>query len=588
MLLLAFALNMLVAGCTVCEDGLPCDTTAVADPDSLHELRNLPFVSASTLHDVLDIHPGDLHGVYLPEWTAEVDTSVTDIVRQASGSGVDYGHFHRWLDVYAKRYGVDDNFSIRVLDSRTYNTLEVYQLEDERRAFLDSGEAPDWFELDKKRRVATRALVKKYRAMGVPNQYITVKWGRLNQVFEARQRDEPFVEYELRLARLHGLSALATEIGTVETFNRDDMVSPVGARGRYQFMPDNLRRMDIHRYTLKADRGRTVEVFEERHPLIFAEHAFAVMRAYANVVGHELPGLSAYHTGPGNIMKIYRLYLENEKPKENLSVMDAYVWALGEGFKTVAKQSTFKNHSRGYLSSAYGAYRATEHLPLDLSKTMKAELVTVRPGRATTLAQLFDQINEHAPEADWGVTAGTNLYENFRAINQHMRLPALGRAKAIPVGGNVRFRGSKRTPVRIFLPLGMAEQLAQAEFTPFDLEKTRRFDEDTYALPSETGEYTLWDAQYEALVKRIGQFGFTESNRRDLFKLADEFKSLAEQNPTSYRKAQYEIIRIHKMMWQTSPYAKLAAALKKNGGVRRATTEPAEAAEPARRVTRAR
>ena len=39
------------------------------------------------------------------------------------------------------------------------------------------------------------------------------------------------------------------------------------------------------------------------------EYAFMIMRAYANTVGHEIPGLSAYNTGVGNIFNVCRLYL---------------------------------------------------------------------------------------------------------------------------------------------------------------------------------------------------------------------------------------------------------------------------------------
>ena len=44
------------------------------------------------------------------------------------------------------------------------------------------------------------------------------------------------------------------------------------------------------------------------------EHAFEIMRAYANAVGHEIPGLSAYNTGVGNIFTLTRLYLMRERP----------------------------------------------------------------------------------------------------------------------------------------------------------------------------------------------------------------------------------------------------------------------------------
>src|SRR5690606_18549735 len=133
----------------------------------------------------------------------------------------------------------------------------------------------------------TRRLVEKYAKKGIPKADITVKWGRKNQVLEARRNEAAFIEYEVRLARYLGLSLLATEIGTVETFNRDRLVSTVGARSRYQMMPYLLRQRGIHHYELANAAGKKVSVFEEWHPLLTMEPAMLTLRGYSNAVGHE-------------------------------------------------------------------------------------------------------------------------------------------------------------------------------------------------------------------------------------------------------------------------------------------------------------
>lgn len=74
-------------------------------------------------------------------------------------------------------------------------------------------------------------------------------------------------------------------------------------------MPYLLRQHDIHHYTLRTAAGNRIRVLEEWHPLLTMEPAFLVMRSYANAVGHEVPGLSAYHTGPANLFRIYRQFL---------------------------------------------------------------------------------------------------------------------------------------------------------------------------------------------------------------------------------------------------------------------------------------
>ncbi len=312
--LVVAGLVMIVGGTTILAVGTraPCGTAlnpactlveaaAFVQPDTLPKKRELPFRTGIHVFEELGLHPEQMYPAFVP---AEAVPAESTLVRRVHYTDL-YRQYYAWLDLQATRYGVDDNFTIRVFDNRTNRVLEVYVLSKERNAFLSSETAPNWGNIDRRRNAETKRLVKKYTRLGIPKAAITIKWGRLNQVFEAFTRDAPYVEYELRLARRHGLSAVSAELGTVETFNQDHMVSRVGARGRYQFMPDRLKRAGLKTYPLRVHGQRKkLTVREERHPLLLMEHAFILMRGYANALGHEFPGLSAYHSGPANMLNV--------------------------------------------------------------------------------------------------------------------------------------------------------------------------------------------------------------------------------------------------------------------------------------------
>ncbi|PSQ92614.1 MAG: hypothetical protein BRD30_02210, partial [Bacteroidetes bacterium QH_2_63_10] len=127
--------------------------------------------------------------------------------------------FHDLLDQYVLRQTEDDNFTIRVIDRRSNEVLEVFELTKLRSAYR-RGTEMDWEAVDERRYKAMERLVDKYEQQGVPLDDIIVRWGRSNQVKEAHERGRPYQAYERRLAESLGLSLLATEIGTVETFNQ--------------------------------------------------------------------------------------------------------------------------------------------------------------------------------------------------------------------------------------------------------------------------------------------------------------------------------------------------------------------------------
>lgn len=462
--------------------------------------------------------------------------------------------FRELLAQYEQRQAVDDNFTIRVTDNRTGRLLEVYEMKAERTRYERDGEAV-WEEIDRKRREATRRLVDKYEQRGHRRGTISAKWGRANQVLEARRAEAAFITYEVRLARYLGLSLLATEIGTVETFNDDRLVSSAGARGRYQMMPSVLREHGIQRYELRTAAGGTVPVVEEWHPLLTMEPAFLTLRGYTNAVGHEIPGLSAYHAGPGNVFRIYRKFMdESGMFHPAATVVDAYVWGITDGYASVSSGSSFGSYSRGYVPSAYGSLRATENLPVDTSKTMLAERVALRAGREVYLSHLLRTLEAHRDRLALPPDGNhQSLYLTFREMNPHIALPVA--VDGVPVRGDVRLVSTvKGKPVRFFLPLGATEALAGERL--LDPGATFRFDHATY---TDLSDRTDADRAYEALVQDIGRFGFTPRHRSRLLALKAEFEQLAARDPSPFRRAQLKIISIHERLWTSTPWDNLAA-----------------------------
>ncbi len=523
----------------------------------------------------LTLHPDRVHRPYTagPFLTADAASTAPQLI----------GQFRDLLALYEEVQGQDSNFDVRVVDNRTGELLELYTLEGEEARYDELGqpESFNWGAVDQERRLVTRRLIDKYVARGVPKPAITIKWGRANQVMQARERDLPFVEYEVRLARYLGMSLLPTEIGTVETFNQDRLVSGVGARSRYQLMPFLLRQHRVHHYALPTASTNAIPVTEEWHPLLVMEPAFIHMKASINAVGHEIPGISAYHTGANNIFKVYQRFLADgsEHVASSPSVMDAYMWAVTEGFDTVSENSSFGPYSRKYVASAYGALRATDAMPIDRRRAFRGERVQIRAGKTAQLSELLRALQADSTGAlDWGTAANDtpSLYNRFRTLNPHFDLPEGPAEGGVPVRGDVRLSATASSgdvPVRFFLPLGATEMLAQSEADVLDASKTFRFDRSTYPDPAR-GEKTIWDRQYDDLNADIAHFGFTNANRRRLFALRDQFERLARQNPTPYRQMQQEIIDMHAHIWQWNGWEKLRRATTAALGEERAPVRP--------------
>ena len=514
-----------------------------------------------------DLHPDARYGPYFTGAPSATDPIVTAPLLLA---------FQALLTQYTLRQAVDDNFTIRIYDTRTGRELTRYELTDWRQRYVEQG-SMDWDAVDRVRREITRNLLDHFAARGHARSTLQARWGRATQVKEAFQRALPYLEYEIRLARSLNLSLLSTAVGVVETFNDDRQVSPAGARSRYQLMPYLLRQYGIHHYKLPTAYGNTVQVAEEWHPLLTMEPAFLVMRAYTNAVGHEIPGLSAYHTGPANLFRIYRAFLTEgiQYLRPSATVVDAFVWALTEGFSQLSASTSFRNYSRGYVPSLYGTVRALEHLPLDTSHTVQAELVQVVTKQPFYLSDLLRALQQAGGDTlDWHVAAkGSSLYHRFRLLNPHFQLPSAAQG-GVPPNGDIRFVSSaQQPPIRLFLPLGATERLEAIGFT--GLELLRRYDHQTYH-PEELQEVTNWDQTYALLVEEISHFGFTRQNRALLDTLVVRFETLAAQQPTPYRLRQLQIIRTHARLWRFDAWEQLAQAAEAATGRLRLPARPPE------------
>ena len=498
----------------------------------------------------LDVHPDHRYGEFFG------GAFMTDASAETGGEFDMMADFRFRLEMFRKAYGVDDNFTIRAYDARNGRQMDVVTLTGLRNQYRSTGRI-NWDTVNRERRTATAELRQKLEDEGMERKDIIIRWGYADNSLEARERDDPFIAYEVQLARRLGLSLLATEIGTVETFNQDHLVSSAGARSRYQMMPDILRMFNVERYTLPVAAGGTVSVAEELHPLLSVEPALMLVRAYSNAVGHELPGVSAYHTGVANIHKLYREYLKAHPlaVRGEQHVSDAYMWGVTDGFERVDEVSTFGPHSRIYVLKAYGALRATENQLIDPSETARVERVQIKAGERVTLERLLEALTAVESRLNWSYADAESPYGRFRQLNPHIKLPMAPGMNGVPTRGNVVLTASAGgDPVRFFLPYGAADALQRVgldvlgEVTPFD--------EDTFVLDED--EVTPTDREYARLVEDIGEFGFTRGNKARLERLYSQMRALASQNPESrYRQTQAKIIGIHRMFWRTNAFDEL-------------------------------
>lgn len=526
-----------------------------------------PPVSGIRLSD-LDIHPDRLHAGYLQANTAAADVEL--VPSEVAGA------FKDLLSMYEYRQAVDDNFTVRAYDIESGRVLDTMVLEAERVRFSEAGGA-DWAIVDRKRRGLTRELVDTLVHRGLLRDDIRVRWGRRDQVREARAREANYVEHEIRLARYFGLSLLAAEIGTVETFNDDRLVSRVGARSRYQLMPAMLRARGVHHFRLRTRAGTRVDILEEWHPLITMQAAFVVARAYSNAVGHEIPGLSAYHTGPYNIFRVYREYLTSEGDRfgPSTNVVGGFLWALTTGFDRISRGTSFKGYSRGYVPTLYASLRATEDMVVDTTATVFAEQIRLREGESLFLSELLHHLDGADERVRWHPFAEGPLYERFRSLNPHFNLPPADQEGSVPAGGDVFLVATtpeEHFDVRFFLPLGATAELRSRGVEEIDYDATVRYDRNTFEITDES--LNIWDQLYATLVEDVRTFGFTFENRSRLDQIVRRLEDAAAESPTLYRRTIRDVARLHERVWASSHFDRLARVVPAARGRLRLPAQP--------------
>lgn len=542
-----------IGGRSFLSGGLSGLSAAIDIRGGLTDFGTAAAVDAAFASDLVlrnaDIHPSRIYNQYLSYQPNIPDATTARIARG----------FQHLIGLYEIRQGVDDNFTLRVLDNRTGELIEVVVLDSLREEYRRTGTA-NWQNIDAARRSKTSELVRKHSA-NIDRGFITVKWGRRNEILDARKRELPVVEHEVRLARAFGLSLLTTEIGTVETFNDDNLVSRVGARSRYQLMPSILRELDVNHYTLRTATGRPVTVKEELHPLNSMEAAYTVVRAYSNAMGHEIPGISAYHTGPFNVFRVYEKFLDpsNDLFNPYSNVVTAYFWGLTEGFDQVTENSSFGPNSRNYVPSIFGALEATADLPIDTSATWIVESVRLNSGKSIFLSDLLSLVDQVSTPLSWRADASDSTsYQRFKRINPHMSLPDVA-GDIIPEKADVKLVDRvSRSPVRFYLPLGSSDRINAIDSTLLDLSTVKPWDHGPFYGEN---EITDADRRYQDLVAVAEDFSFSNEAVAELDSLYFEFQSLARSTPTWFRTTQYDVIRLHRRIWRASNFERLEKAV---------------------------
>lgn len=458
--------------------------------------------------------------------------------------------FNNLLALYRWRQATDDNYTLRVVDGRTDSVLVVRRLTPTQLIQIpsDPSRRSEWEQIDRLRREETRSLVDDFEVRGIPRRDIIVKWGRASEVQQAQQRDRPFDPYELEWASHFSLSLLATEISTVETFNDDRLVSSAGARSRYQFMPDLIERFGLSSFVVPTQGGSGVRVRPYEHPLHIMEPAMITMRAYSNAVGHEIPGLSAYHSGPFNIFAIYRAYLSDPSitAQQSISPLDAYIWGITSGFETVSQQTSFKNMSRGYVPALYGSLYL-KPVP-DFEHEAFRGIEIAWEGETTYLSTLLKRITDSTATSDHAAFVRT-----FKRINTHIAWYD-AEASSIDPREDLVVRRDER-PLTFFLPIHGNNDIP---ILPEGINVIRR-------IAPESVRPTMVplpvDLAYMDLVQEVTRFDVSLDTRTRLIDMLDEARELYAQFPTAYRYQQLMIMSLHEQIWRSDHFERLVESL---------------------------
>ncbi len=142
------------------------------------------------------------------------------------------------------------------------------------------------------------------------NRRVPWRTGYADRFVDALDRAAPYIPYLESMASQRGLPRDTWLLAVQESLFRPTAVSSAWCEGPFQLSRPAARTFGLVVPRL-ARGGNTTQVNESLHPLLAAQAAFDLLYAYAYHTGGFLTGVSAYHTGPGNLAKMRILQLRH-------------------------------------------------------------------------------------------------------------------------------------------------------------------------------------------------------------------------------------------------------------------------------------
>jgi len=211
--------------------------------------------------------------------------------------------------------------------------------------------------------------------------------GSADQIPKALDRASPFIPYLEAIGLRYGLDRDTWLIAIQESLFTPNVVSSAACEGPFQLNRHNARNAGL---ILPKGRGSNkTNVNESLHPILAAEAAFGLLRSYVYHTGGFFTGMSAYHTGPGNLAQMRSQQIANADWKtpshvtalddwqaEQLAALeylvmpdadentpgteaaDAFSWIVTEGWQMPTNRTTFKKESARYVPRFMGLRNA--------------------------------------------------------------------------------------------------------------------------------------------------------------------------------------------------------------------------------------
>lgn len=213
--------------------------------------------------------------------------------------------------------------------------------------------------------------------------------GSADQIPKALDRASPFIPYLESIGLRYGLDRDTWLIAIQESLFTPSVVSSAACEGPFQLNRDNARNAGL---ILPKGRGNNrTNVNESLHPILAAEAAFGLLRSYVYHTGGFFTGMSAYHTGPGNLAQMrskqianadwkapsrvtalddwqaqqltaleYLVMPDADENTPGTEAADAFSWIVTEGWQMPTNRTTFKKESARYVPRFMGLRNAID------------------------------------------------------------------------------------------------------------------------------------------------------------------------------------------------------------------------------------